>query len=172
MRRRILGVVGERKFFTPRVDGLPPRRNVANVLGGSIEGNQRVLDLTTNGYVGTANLVELSRIDVGVNNFGVWCESVESARHAVVKTGTQGDQKISLLHGRNGRVHAVHTGHTEVETMGIREGATSHQGRYDGNVGALGEGQEFRTSAGLQDTTTDVEQWSLGGGNQCGGGFD
>ena len=73
----------------------------------------------------------------------MWCESVEASRHAVVETGAQGNQQIALLHGRNGGVHAVHTGHTEVETMGIRKCATGHQRRHDRNVRPLGESQEL-----------------------------
>ena len=42
--------------------------------------------------------VQLRRIDVHVDHFGVWREGIELTGHAIVKARADGDQQIALLH--------------------------------------------------------------------------
>ncbi len=45
-------------------------------------------------------LVQLRRIDVHVDHFGMRCEGIELTGHAIVKARADGDQQIALLYRR------------------------------------------------------------------------
>ena len=64
----------------------------------------------------------------------------------------------------------MHTRHTEVLWVRIRESTAGHQRRNDRHAGALGESQQFCRSAGLQGATADVEHGARGASNKCSGG--
>ena len=59
-------------------------------------------------------LVQLRRIDVHVDHFGMRCEGIELTGHAIVKARADGDQQIALLYRQVGRLSAVHSQHAEI----------------------------------------------------------
>ena len=59
-------------------------------------------------------LVHFCRIDIHMDNAGVWCEGVQFASHPVIKTCTHGDKQIALLHCEVRRFGAVHSQHAQI----------------------------------------------------------
>ena len=58
--------------------------------------------------------VHLRRVDVHMDHFGVWREGVQLAGDAVVKTGADGDEQVTLLHRQVCRFGAVHPQHAQI----------------------------------------------------------
>ena len=68
-----------------------------------VEGGQELVDdqaaVAGDGHVGVADLVELGRIDVDVDDLGLRGEGVDPAGDPVVEPAPEGDQQVGALHG-------------------------------------------------------------------------
>ena len=111
-----------------RRDGAPPGRPGWPRSGRRprrVEGQQQLLDdepaVTGDGDVGPADLVELGRVDVDVDDLGLGGEGADLAGHPVVEPAAQGDEQVGLLHGGDGGVVAVHAGHAQAQRVGVGE---------------------------------------------------
>ena len=111
--------------------------------------------------VGPANLSELSRIDVDVDDFGIRGEAIELAGDPVIEPGTQRDEQVGLLHRGDGGVVAVHARHAEAEVVAVRKRAASHEGGDHRDLDHLGELHQRLCGPRLQHTATYVEDGSL-----------
>lgn len=113
-------------------------------------------------------LVDLSGIDVDVDELRVLRVLVEVARLAVAKAAADGDDEV----GRGNRVIrgllAVHAGKAERLRMGARYRAEPHERVDDRQVVLLDEGDDFLRRAGRDDATADNRHGPLGLDNLVG----
>ena len=123
-------------------------------------------------HVGDTVLADLRRVDIRVDDLGERGEAVECAGDAVVEAGTDRDEQVRALQRRHGRHAAVHSRHTEVQLMAVREGAARHERRHDGDLRLLDEGAQFLVGTGTDDTAADVEHGTLGFADELGRSLD
>ncbi len=90
-------------------------------------------------HVGTADLAELGRVDVDVDDLRAWCERTDLAGDAVVEARAERDEQIGLLHRGDRGVVAVHARHAEAQLVVVGERAACHQRRHHREAGELGE---------------------------------
>ncbi len=119
--------------------------------------------------VGPADLAQLGRVDVDVDDLGIGGEAGQFAGHPVVEAGAEGDEQIGVLHGGDGGVVAVHARHAEAERMVVGEGATGHQRGDHRDAGQLGQGTQGLGGPGLQDPAAGVDDRPAAPGDQLGG---
>ena len=113
------------------------------------------------GHVGTADLAELGRVDVDVDDLGLGGEGADLAGDPVVEAAAQGDEQIGLLHGGDGGVVAVHAGHAQAQRVAVGEGAAGHEGGDHGDAGALGQRAQGLGGTRLQDPAAGVDDGAL-----------
>ena len=135
-------VIVQRESLLPARDAAPPLR--ADRAGSrGCEGPHQFGDdppaVADDRHVRPADLAQLGRIDVDVDDLGVRGEIGDPAGHPVVEAGAQGDQQVRLLHGGDGGVVAVHARHAEAERMVVGERTACHQRGHDRHVDLLGQ---------------------------------
>ena len=89
------------------------------------------------------------------------CEGVGVAGHAIVETRANSNEQVRLLQRADRRHRAVHTRHTHVERVMLRERTERHQGGNHRDAGDLGELQKLLMRLRLHHTTTDVQHRAL-----------
>jgi hypothetical protein len=119
--------------------------------------------------VGPPDLAQLGGVDVDVDDLGVGGEAVELARHPVVEPAAEGDEQVRPLHGRDGRVVAVHAGHAQAQRVAVGEGTSGHERRDHGDVAGLGQLSQGLGGPGLEDATAGVDHRAASLGDEVGG---
>ncbi len=161
-------VVCQRELLLPRPHGGEPRRvvgggpGVERLLERAVELGDDDLGVADDRHVGVADLADLGGVDVDVDHLGVRGEGIDPPGDAIVEARPEGHEEVGALHRRDRGVGAVHAGHAQHERVPVREGATGHEGRHDGCIQALGEGEELGMGLRLDDATPDVEHRPLG----------
>ena len=155
----------------------PGRRARPSAQPEASEGRRGARSMTSaavagDGHVGAADLAQLGRVDVDVDDLGVRGEGVDLAGDPVVEARAQGDQQVGPLHGGDRGVVAVHARHAQALGVRVGEGAAGHEGGDHRDAGALGQRQEGLGGPGLQDPAAGVEDRPLGRQQQLGGPAD
>jgi hypothetical protein len=166
-------LVGQRVLLLPAREGGAPRRDVglrgprsrllADLLDEVLDDEAGVAD---DRHVGAADLAELGRVDVGVDDLGLGGEVGDLAGDPVVEAGAEGDQQVGLLHRHDGRVVAVHARHAEAQLVIVGERAAGHEGGDHRHLEQLRQLLEGLGGTGLQDAAPGVEDRLLGGEHQ------
>ncbi len=83
------------------------------------QGHQHLVDdqaaVAGDRNIGVAHLVVLGRVDIDVDDLGLWGEGIHPAGHSVVEPAPQCDQQIGALHSGDRGVVAVHSGHPQTQ---------------------------------------------------------
>ena len=127
-----------------------------------MEETEDFFEVPDEGYVYADVLVDLGRIDVYVDLFGVGGVFGEIAGDPVVEAHTEGEEEVGLL---NGGVHpglAVHAHHAEGERVGGGYGSEAEERAGDGDLVGFGEGEDFAFGAGFYDAVAGEDDGPLG----------
>ena len=103
-------VVIEGEFLHPVSAGLAPAGNIQ--LAG-LESGQRIGDIATDRNIGPAQLADLGRIAIDMDDARIGGKCVGLAGGAVVKARTDADQEIAFLHRQIGGAGAMHAQHAQ-----------------------------------------------------------
>ena len=101
-----------------------------------------------------------------MNDLRIWGKELEVARNTVIKAGPEGNDEVSLLQGGDGGDGAVHTRHTVVERMTLREGIKAHKGARDRNTGEGNEVEKFLGRIRTDNAATHHEDGLFGFGDK------
>ena len=173
----VLGrVVVQRELLLPARDPAPPgargRPAASRRLSRSLHGGDQLLDddpaVADDRHVGPADLAQLGRVDVDVDDLGVGREGRHLAGHPVVEAAAEGDQQVGLLHGRDRGVVAVHPGHPEAQRMAVGKGAAGHEGGDHVDARQLGQLPQRLGRPGLQDPSPGVDDRAAALGDEAG----
>ena len=97
----------------------------------AIQSLQRDPAITHNGNGHKDVLPNGSGINVNVNNFSLWCKDIGLACDTVVKSDTNGNEKVAFCGREIGTICTMHANHAEPEGILGREAPEAHQtGRY------------------------------------------
>ena len=108
-----------------------------HVLHVLVELAQAVTDVALEGCRGADVLADLCRIDLHMDDLGVWGEVLEPARDPVIEAHTSSDEQIRLMDGDVVPVHAVHAGHAQIQRVRAGEAADAQESGDDGDVPLL-----------------------------------
>ena len=118
--RLVVAVVFQAITTTPAFDGFPPTGQRLGVwlLSGFFDHvdhlDQHIFNVAHDWHVNLHALGNTGRIDIDMDDLAfVLREVLGIANHTVVKTGTNGQQYIAMLHGVIGFDGAVHAEHAE-----------------------------------------------------------
>ena len=162
--------IGEAVDFSPFVNLGPPFRQTF-FFGHAATGFpdfQDILEdmcnIANDAEVNVDDLVDRGRIDIDVNLFRLWRESINAARDTVVETCADVDHQITVVHRHVGFIKAVHTQHTEPFVARRRISAQTHQGRGDREASGLNQfaQQLGGRRARVDHAATSVEDRALG----------
>ncbi len=163
----------------PLLDFLPPRRQHLGIRAGipGIQQAQHFLEDIRN--VADDRHIDLDAfgnrrgIDVDVDDLARHRGKVlRIADHPVVKTGTDGQQYVAMLHGQVGLDRAVHAGHAKELAVGRRISTKPHQGVGDRKSEAAGEPGQLLGAIGENDASAGVDHRPLGFEQQVHGLLD
>ena len=129
-------------------------------------------DIADDRHIGMAVLADLGRVDIGVNHLGAGREGVQLAGHPVVEAGTEGDQQITLLQAGHRGDGAVHTRHTEILAVTVRERPAGHQRGDHWDTGQLGQFQQFLARLTADHAAADIQHRLAGRDDQFGSLLD
>ena len=158
------------------LDLTPPRRDVNPPLSGDVvtelgtQGRDDVGQIANDRDVGGADLGDLGRVDVDVDDRGLRGEGVWPTGDPVIEAGPQADDDIGPLQGPDGGNGSVHSGHLQVERMltghDVQRGQRGDERRPD-EIDELGQviGGHLRTI----QATAEVEDGAVGSGDHLGG---
>ena len=161
---------------------LPPAGHLAAPrphVGLHLTGTEQVLDdldeflddeatVADDRHVRATHLALLRRVDIDVDDLGLGGECRHLAGDAVVEPGAERNEEVTLLHRRDGRGRAVHTGHPEVQRVAVRERSSCHQRGDHGDLGEFGQFPERLGGASLEDAAPDIEHRALAGQEEFG----
>ena len=135
-----------------------------------VHGRQKLIDdqpaVAGDPHVGRADLAQLGRVDVDVDDLGLRGEGADLAGDPVVEPGAQADEQVAALHGGHRGVVAVHAGHAQALGVRVGEGAPCHQGGDHRDPGALRQRTQRVGCPRLEDSTPDVEHRATGVADQ------
>ena len=90
-----------------------------------------------------------------MDDFGVFGKLADFAGHTVAESGADGKQDIAVADGSISGIAAVHTDISDIIGMIRIQGAFSHDGGYDGNMGFFHKFGKFFMGMGNIDATAD-----------------
>ena len=164
--------VAKRRILAPAAQLSEPwlRRVRAGELAQvAAELRQHALQRPDDGNVGVAELVDLCRVDVEMDDGGARRERGELAGDPVVEAGADGDEHVALVECPVRPLGAVHPRPPEVQLVRLREPALRHQGRHDRQSPEFSELEELRARICIEDAAADVEDGALRGrDSRCG----
>ena len=120
------------------------------------------LKVADNGDLHLADLADLGRVDVDMDDFGVRGELGELAGHAVGEARAACDDQVGLGHGKVCVLRAVHAHGTDVERVGSGERALAHKGGDHGQLQRVRQLDQLIGGAGADHAAADVEHGALG----------
>jgi hypothetical protein len=124
---------------------------------------QHVLDVAHDGHIHLHALGNGRRVHVDVDDLLRLRQEVRRhTDHAVVKTRTDGNQHITVLHRHIGFVGTVHAQHAEELRIGTRIGTQAHQGVGTRQAQRLHQLGDFGCGIALHGTATDIDVGTLG----------
>ena len=130
-------VVAQAIDAPPVVDLLPPGiqrvpiRHAAALAQHREHVGDHAADGANDRHVHLHGLRDRRRVDIDMDDLRMRAEVLDLARHAVIESGTDGDQAIGLMHGHVGLVGAMHAEHPEELLIGHRVRAEAHQRARD-----------------------------------------
>ena len=130
------------------------------------------MQVADEGDVGADVLVDLGGIDLDVDLLRVGRVVGEVAGDAVVEAHAEGEQQVGLLDGVVDPGLAVHAHHAERERMVRGEAAEAEQRAGDGDLLALGEGEDLGFGAGVRDAVAGEDDGLLCGLDEFDGLLD
>ena len=125
-------------------------------------GWQTLLAVAHHSHIGLDNLINLSLVNVQVDNL---CLRSILRRHAcdtVAETHTDGDEHITLLGLHVGSIRTVHAEHTHVERVVARQGRKAEQGSAGRDICLLEEFDEFIMCTAKLYSMPHEGEWFLG----------
>ncbi len=111
--------------------------------------------------LGGADLPDLGRVDVEVNDPRAGREAVDPPGDAVVEARPDGEQQVALVDRPVGRAHPVHAEHPQPAAIRRGERTECHQRRHDRRVGEPRELGQYGRRAGMDDAATGVDHRAL-----------
>ena len=108
-------------------------------------------------------LVDLSGIDINVDDLGAGREFVGVSDHAVRETGAHRDQKVAFADSQIGSLGAVHADHACVVRIVSVKSALSHQCIADGGVDQIDKCLQLFAGSGDHGAAAHIEVGALGG---------
>ena len=110
-------------------------------------------------------LSQSRRVDVDVHDSRVGSELGQFSRDAVIKTGSNSQNDVSLSHGAVCREGPMHTEHTYPQRIITGESPQPHQRGTDRSVHEVGQCAEFLCGIGHDHATTSHDK-RFSGGNE------
>jgi hypothetical protein len=101
--------------------------------------------------------IHLCRVDIHMDDFGIWREGVQLAGDAVIEAGTYGDEQITLLHRQVCRFSAVHSQHAEIIRVVCINRAKTFQRAGGGHLRDRDKFTQGRNGLSHADATADVQ---------------
>src|SRR5690606_27046423 len=95
---------------------------------------QHTVDRANDRDVGLDGFGDRGRIDVDVDDLGVRAELAGTVDHAVIETGTDGQDDVGVVHGQVRGIAAVHAEHADELAIRTRVATQPHQGVGDRQV--------------------------------------
>ena len=99
------------------------------------DGWQRYLTIGNNSHTALHILVNLTAVDVKMDNLSLFGVGLGIARHTVGKAHTNGNEHVALLFLQVDGIVAMHPQHTGIQRMVGRQCRESQHGTPGGNVG-------------------------------------
>ncbi len=153
--------VAEGMFLHPAAGFRQPFRAVG---GGEVaafhqlvQPAERIFNIRDNRISNDFVFVVLGGVDVDVDNGRFGGEFRDIARDAVVEADAEREQEIAFVDGPISGGRSVHPEPFEGKFVGFREASEAHQRCGDGDLGALGELEEFGGGVAGNDAAADVE---------------
>ena len=103
------------------LEGLAPLR-VLGFLEQRRESREGLLAVGHDGHVSLHILIDLTLVDIQMNDLRLLGVSLEAARHAVAETHTDSDEDIALLLFQVDGVVTVHPEHSDIQRMCAGQG--------------------------------------------------
>ncbi len=154
----------EREATTPFPDLLEPLVGCglhAGLFRRVRDAGEHAFQVADDRHLNLADLADLGRIDVDMDDLGVRREFGKLARHAIGEARTASDDQVGFGHGEVGVLGAVHAHEAEVQRAGRRESALAHERGDNGQLKHFGKTNEFVRCAGGHDTAANVEHRTL-----------
>ena len=123
---------------------------------------QYFLQISDNRTGNTDILVDLSRIDIDVQDLCIRCKGLRIGDHTIRKSGAESDQKITFAHADIGGLGTVHTDHTGIVVCRTVISALAHQTVAYRSIHLLYKLSQFRRSTGDDRTTAHIDERALG----------
>ena len=129
-------------FLLQRLERLTPLMMVG-LMDKSRQGRQRLLAISNNSHIGLHILVNLTMVDIKMNDLGLLGVGLRIARYSVREAHADGNEHIALLLLDIGRIVTVHTKHTHVQRMCAGQSRETKHGTSGRDVSFLQEGLQF-----------------------------
>ena len=165
---RVLVLVGHRGILFPLGDlGVPSGVAlaaflVAGLVEEEVKFGEGEFDVGLDGEADELIFINFGVVDVDVDDGAVLAEFFDFAGDAVVEADAEGEEEVGFVGGVIGGDGAVHAEPLEGEGVGFGEGADAHEGGGDGDLGALGEFEQFGVGFAADDAAAGVDDGALG----------
>ena len=127
-----------------------------------VDAGEHAAKVADNGDLHLADLADLGRVDVDMDDFGVRGELGELAGHAVGEARAACDDQVGLGHGKVCVLRAVHAHGTDVERVGSGERALAHERGDHGQLQRVRQLDQLIGGTGADHAAADVEHGALG----------
>ena len=117
--------------------------------------------------VGDFVFIQFRRIDIDVDDFGIFGKRSEVAGNAIVETHAQRKKQIAIANCVICIGSTMHSEHVQAQGIFGRENAQAHDRHDDGDSGFLGEFSKFFRSLGSNDPTPAVDHWFFAMADCC-----
>ncbi len=162
----ILGLlVGQAMLAPPAFDLVPPaikRLGFDLVLFGFPDFHHVFKDMTDiadNPDIDRNVFVDRALINIDLDFLRTRREEIKVAGHAVIKSCTNRNHHIAIVHGHVRFVRTMHAQHAKILFIRSRIGTKPHQRQRDRNTGQTGEFRQDLAglAAGIDDATTAIQ---------------
>ena len=125
-----------------RLERVTPRLVVILIQQGC-DSWQRLLTVGHHSHIGLHVLVDLTAVDIEMDDFGLLGIGLQIARHTVAEAHADGNEHIALLLLQIDGIVAVHAQHAHIERMVGRKGRKPQHRTTCGDVGFFQELNQF-----------------------------
>ena len=128
----------------------------------SAQGREETLAVGHHRNVHGHVLLDGGRVDVDVDDFGVFREFAELARDPVVEAGADGQDQVGVADGHVGGIGAVHAEHADPEGIVCGKAAQGHERGRDRNLLRTRQPDEVIARRGGDDPAAGVDDGLFG----------
>ena len=125
-----------------RLERIAPRLMVI-LIQQSRDGRQRLLTISHHRHIGLHILINLTAVNVKMDNLRLLGIGLQITRHPVTETHTDGNEHVALLFLQIHGIVTVHSQHTHIERMIRRQGGKPQHRAPGRDIGLFKEGPQF-----------------------------